>query len=1056
MRGGPTAGVLLAITLLAAWPSPAAAQTNTGEISGVVRDAQGGVLPGATIVAEQIESGTRIERVTDDRGRYLLPALRVGTYLITTRLPGFRPVVRPSVEVQLGQQLHLDIRLEVGGITEAVTVSAGVALLQSANAEISDVINHQQVVEIPLNGRDFLALAQLTSAVVVPPGGTRGEALQQAGPLPNVGGQRAGHNIYLLDGVKVTDELFNNLVINPSVDSIEEFRIQKSQYAAEFGGKASALINVATRSGSNALRGSAFGFLRHDRLDARGPFDPADEPVPLLRQHQTGGSVGGPLVRNRTFYFASYEGQRTRRGRTRTFSVPSASARSGDFGSLQIDPGRIDPLAAAMLQYVPLPDRAGETQNLVSVEEEAGDAHQVSVRLDHELGSAGQLFGRFSTFDARDTQPFGTSTLQETLVPGFGRRVTTSARNLGVSYTRVIGSSMVNELRFGWMRVAGGQTNVNQGVDFAAAVGLQGVTTDPKDAGFPQISTGGLYSTFGDPASTVYRDNQHLEFYDNVLVDRGRHRLKVGGYFFHLRFRPDQPDNARGSFTYTGQFTGNAFADFLLGYPTSAVVGIGDGAEDARTNWVHAFAQDDWHARDNLTLNLGLRYEYNQPMRDVDHALSSLDLSMPGGRFVIASDENGTIAPEAEALLPLIPISYVTSAEAGWDPGLLTRSRVRLAPRTGFALALDDARAVVRGGYGLFLNQWAYSVQTALARNLPFFFTNAVDVPATQVVPSYGTRDILTADPTGVPGASIMDHDYSVEYTQTWSGGIQYELVRSTMVEASYMGSWTRGADNSTVRNVPEPGPGSIQARRPIPALGAIRAVRFDGRSIYHGLTLAVDRPLSRGWAYHVSYTLSSSTDDASSPGPTEAETNLPQNVRNIFDETGEWAHSSFDHRHQFVASGTYLLPGGWRVSPVFSAQSGAPFTVNLGVDRANIGAGPAQRPDQLGDPNLPAGARSPERWFDTAAFSLPAPFTFGSAPRNSVVGPGYASLDLGVARLWRIAGGRQLELRWEAFNLLNRSNFDLPSRLFGTPNFGRIFSAKSPRDMQLGLKVSF
>ena len=1049
--------VLLA-TLVAVLLAPAlaSAQTNTGEIAGTVRDAQGGVLPGVTVVAEHVDTAARTERVTDDQGRFVLPSLRVGAYTLTTELPGFRRVVRPGLIVLLGQQLQVDVVLEVGGLSEQIVVTGEAALLQATTAEISDVIDNQRVVQVPLNGRNFLALAQLSDAVVIPPGGTRGEALQQAGPLPNVGGQRSGHNIYLLDGVKVTDELFNNLVINPSVDSIQEFKIQKSQYPAEFGGKASALINVATRAGTNVVRGSLFEFLRNERFDARGYFAPEAEPQPRLRQNQFGGAIGGPALRGRTFFFGSYEGQRLRRQQTRTFSVPSAAARAGDLGALQIDPAAIDPIAAALLARVPLPNRPGELQNLVVSEEQDRQVDQVSIRIDHQLTASDQLFVRISTFDADERQPFGTGALQEALVPGFGRRVNTISRNAVVSHTHVFANRWLNELRGGWLSVRGGQTNANQGIEFASQAGLLGVTADRRDAGFPQVSTRGLYSTFGDPTSTVYRDNQHFELYENVMLDRGRHRLKFGGYFFHLQFRPEQPDNARGSFTFTGQFTGHAFGDFLLGYPTAAVAGIGRGDEDGRTNWLHLFVQDDWRVRDNLTLNLGLRYEYNQHMRDVNNRLSSVDLDVPGGRVVIASDEDGRIHEDAAALLPLIPVPYVTSAEAGWERGLLSPSKVRLAPRTGFALSLADGRAVVRGGYGIFLNQWAYSVQTAFARNLPFFSTKQVDVPVTQAVPLFQTRNILAADPTGVVSPSIMDYAYAVEYSQTWSGGIQYELLPSTMVEASYMGTWTLGADNATVHNVPEPGPGSIQARRPIPALGAIRAIRFDGKSIYHGLTFKAERRLRDRFAYSASYTLSSSWDDASSPGPTEAETNFPQDVRNIFDETGEWARSSFDHRHAFVASGTYELPRGWRVNAVFSAQSGAPFTVNLGVDQANIGAGPSQRPDQAGDPNLPRGERRPERWFDTAAFSLPAPFTFGSAPRNSVVGPGYASLDTSVAKTWSIGGSRSIELRWEVFNVLNRANFDLPNRIFGTPNFGRIFSAKSPREMQFGVKLNF
>jgi hypothetical protein len=1063
----PTRRFLAFLVACVLCSSVAFAQTNTAEISGIVRDAQGGVLPGVTVVAVQADTGTRVERVTDGGGHYRLPALPVGVYSVTADLQGFRHLLRSNVALRLGDQVQLDLMLQVGGVTESVTVTADSPLLQTANAEIGDVIGNRQVVQVPLNGRNFMSLAQLSDSVVIPPGGTRGGALEQAGPLPNVGGQRAGHNIYLLDGVKVTDELFNNLVINPSVDSIQEFKIQKSQYPAEFGGKASALINVATRAGTNAFHGSAFLFDRNDAFDARGYFDPIDQATPLLQQDQFGATFGGPLVENQTFFFGSYEGQRTRRGQTRTFSVPTAAMRGGDFGAFQIDPSDIDPIAAALLEHVPLPNRPGDTQNLVSVENAARDATQLSLRIDHRLTDADQLTGRFSSFDANETQPFGTSALQETLLPGFGRVVDTHAKNLGVTATRTFGRSMVNELRFGWMRVYGGQANANQGNDFARQVGLQGVTTDPRNAGFPQISTAGLFSTFGDPSSTVYRDDQDVELYENLLIDRGRHRVKVGGYLFHLQFRPEQPDNARGVFTYTGQFTGNAFADFLLGYPTSAVAGIGSGAEDGRTTWVHLFAQDDWRVRDNLTLNLGLRYEHNQHMRDTANRLSTVDVA--NARFVVASDATGNIDSDAEALLAAIPLPVVTSAEAGWDRGLLTPSNpLRLAPRTGVALSLDDGRAVVRGGYGIFLNQWAYSVQTALARNLPFFATRQVDVPATQSTPEFQTGDILTADPTGAISPSIISPAYSVEYTQTWSGGLQYQLGAATMLSVNYLGSWTRGADNGTVLNVPEPGPGSIQARRPIPELGAIREIRFDGRSIYHGVTVTAEQRLHARTAYSVSYTLSTSRDDASSPGATEAETGVPQDVRNIFSDTGEWAHSSFDHRHVVTASASYELPGddlrgvggalvgNWRVNGVFFAQTGAPFTVNLGVDQANIGAGPAQRPDETRDPNLPASERSALAWFDTTAFALPAPFTFGSAPRNSVIGPGYASLDLSLAKTITLAGERRLELRWDVFNVLNKTNFNLPNRTFGNANFGRVFSAKDPREMQFGARLTF
>ena len=614
-----------------------------------------------------------------------------------------------------------------------------------------------------------------------------------------------------------------------------------------------------------------------------------------------------------------------------------------------------------------------------------------------------------------------------------------------------------------------GQASLNAGVDFAGQVGLQGVSRNPRDVGFPQISTAGLYSTMGDPTTFVSRDNEHFEVYDNFLIDRGDHRLKFGAYLFHLKFRPLNADTARGAFTYTGQWTGNALADLLLGFPTSARSGIGGGDEDARTTWLHLYAQDDWRARDNLTVNYGLRYELNSHMKDVDNRLSSIDLSVPGGRYVIASDDAGNILPDAEALLPLIPIPWVTSSEIGWERSLLRPSKKRFAPRVGFALSLGETHpAVIRGGYGIFLNQWAYSVQTAFTQNLPFFFLKQVDAPSDQLVPTFETRDILTSDATGNIAGTIMDHDFQVEYTQTWSGGIQVEALPRTMLEVSYMGSYTIGADNSTIRNVPEPGPGRIDARRLIPELSAIRAIRFDGRSIYHAVTFKGERRFDGRYSFNVAYTLSKSQDDASSPGATAFESNVPQDVRNIF--PGENALSSFDHRHQFCRQRQLpvsVLRGGGRsdgstgrglarerhrhpaVGGAVHCQPRAGPAPTSGPARRSVPTSSATRTCR------PASGR-PASGSNTAAFALQAPFTFGSAGRNSVFAPGLANVDLSIVKGWYVGEQGRLEFRWEIFNLLNHVNLDVPNRIFGTPNFGRIFSAQHAREMQLGLRYSF
>jgi hypothetical protein len=1072
----------LSVSAMVLAPRKAVAQYNTAELIGIVKDSQSGALPGATVAATHVSSGLMVVRTTDAMGRFFLPALPVGDYAVSISLSGFRTVTE-RLTLQVGQKIDLPVMLQIGGLADAITVTGVTPLLQTSSAEVSDIVGNQQVVSLPLNGRQFLQLSLLTDGAVTPPGGTRGAAVEQAGALPAVEGQRTGHNIYLLDGVRVTDEYFNNLAISPSVDGIQEFKIDKTMYPAEFGGKSSALINVVTKSGNNAYRGSGFEFYRNDVFDAHNYFDNPAAPVPPLHQHQFGGSVGGPVQlgswydgHDTTFFYVNYEGQRLQRSLTQTYSVPTAAARTGNFAGAapitdpltgapfpgnQILANRLDPIATGLLAKVPFPTSSGTVQNLLAIGNETTPMDQVTVRIDHRAGGHDTLFGRFSMYDITDNQPFGTSALNETLVPSFGRIVNTSSRNLALSETHTFSDRVLNELRFGWLSVGGGQTSPNQGTNFAAATGLQGVSTNPADLGYPQISFGGLYSTIGDPTAFVSREDRSVELYDNLLVDRGTHQFKIGAYLFHLDFNPVLPNTARGAFTFTGQFTGNALADFLLGYPSSGQVGIGRAAEQGRTSWFHVYGQDDWHVRSNLTVDYGLRYEVNGQMTDANNQLSAVDVL--DARFVIASSDSGQISPAAAPLLSQIPIPYVTSQQAGWTPALLRPSYLRFAPRLG-ASWTPTALTAVRAGFGIFLNQWAYSVQQGLAENLPFFQLKSVSVPSDTTAAPYQTATMLLASGNGTIGGTTMDHDFQTEYAKNLTLGFQRALATSTMIDVSYLGSWVTGADSSTVLNVPQPGPGPSAPRRPVPALSNISDIRWNGYSTYHGVTVKLVRHWARGLAYSASYTWSKAVDDASDPGATVAETNLPQNV---YDLAAERAPSSFDHRHRFVANAVYALPDPtatgalaalgrqWRVNAIVTLQSGSPFTVNLGTDRANIGSGPAQRPNVSCDPNAFVNP-GPAEWFNTSCFSLPALYTFGNAGRNSVLGPGYADVDMGVERDISLTRGPHLQLRWEIFNLLNRVNFDTPNRTFGAANFGRIFSADPARQMQLSAKLLF
>jgi len=1092
--GTSRVGAVLLVLLVCLRGSSSFAQA-TAEIQGTVKDTSGAVLPGVALTITNKSSGQVRQQTTDARGNYVVTALPIGDYSIRAELASFKAIIREGVVLQVGQQARVDLTMEVGDVTEQITVQESVPLLRTTNAEVSDVINNQRLVDLPLNGRQFVQLTLLSDNVFLTPVGTRGAALAQTGRQVVVGGQRVGHNMYWLDGVSITDQYFNNLVISPSVEAIQEFKIQKSIYAAEFGGKASANVNAATKAGSNSIHGTAYEFFRNDVFDARTFFDRTPDPPPL-RQNQFGVAVGGPIRKDSTFFFGNFEGYRERRAQARVFSLPSARVRSGDFSGLptifdprstdatgrrqtfegnRIPAGQVNAVAVAFLQKIPLPNLPGEVQNYNVTSPFRNDNDQFSLRGDQRLGANDNLFGRFTYANLRTFQPYGSTNLNETLIPGFGYEIATKAHNVALNQTHIFSPSLIHEFRFGYLRVVGGQESENAGIDFAGQSGLQGVTRDKSKAGFPTFNFADAYSSMGDPQTLVTRRNNSFDFFSTLSWIRGAHSMKFGGYFFRLRFNPRNSPNARGGFSFSPRFTssvaglgdGNAFADFLLGYPSTATVGIGRGEMDGRTLWSHLFAQDDWQVKQGLTLNLGVRWEINSQIHETANRFSNIELN----RFVIASDDSGKIHPDAQALLPLIPVPYVTSQDAGYERSLQRPTFRRIAPRIGIAWSpFGSQRTVVRTGFGLFFNQAGYSINEALAQNLPFYFNKTVTTAVDTRIPTLSTTNILLASPTGSIGGSGLQQDYRSEYAESWTFSIQRELTANWAVLATYFGSHVVGADNSTWANVPEPGPGPIDPRRPNPNLTGFRQIHWGGWSKYHSLALKVEKRYSRGLTFDANWTWSKAIDDMSDPGATFHEFNVPQNVRDI---KAEKALSSFDHRHRFTFTYSYELPfgpghsfnpsgwagklvDGWTISGIGTFQIGAPITVNLPTDNANIGTGPAQRPNLLRNPNLDGGGTA-ERWFDTGAFAMPAPFTFGNAGRNLVYEAGEASIDLSLIKNTAISESKRVEFRAEMFNILNHTNFvGAPGRIAFTPNFGRLSNTGPSRQMQLGAKLVF
>jgi hypothetical protein len=1091
--------VLILAGVLAFVAAPAFSQMNTGEIDGIVRDPTGAVVLDATVTA--VEAGTQLKysTKTNSSGEYLLAGLPVGQYNLTVSVEGFKQISQPNVELHAGERLRQTFTLELGEQSETLTVSVAPGLLQVESAAIQDTIQQQQVIDLPLKGREFIDLVALTPGVTTPPAGTRGSALQQTGQTYGILGQRGGHNLYLVDGVSVTDEAFNNLVLSPSVDDVQEVNINQTSYDAEFGGKSGGVINVITKSGSNNFHGSLFEFVRNDVFDARNYFVSPASPKPPFKQNQFGASIGGPILKNKTFFFADYESQRIRQSQTQLFHVPTALERAGNFTGSGITVNNpstgtpfdndkiptIDPVAAAILAKIPMPTPGlTGSNNLDLTALSTTDVNQYNARIDHTFSASDSVFVRASIFDANGFLPFGSSALNEALFPAFGYDLRTHTDNLSASWSHVFSTSWLNELRFGWMWVGGGETSPNAGTNFAGQTGLRGVSANSLDTGYPDGTITG-FSSLGEATQYVTRKDNDYELFDNVLWHRGTHTVKFGGYFFHLDFDPVNAQNARGTFAFTttnssGIGTGNALGNFLLGDPNQGTVGVqGRGNLLGRTNWAHLYVEDGWQITPSLKLDIGVRYEYNQNVTDANNNMAIVNNLVPGGEFVIASNGQGQISPSAAALLAKIPIPYTTSGKAGWNNSLLQGRPLRLAPRIGLAWALPDHKTVIRSGFGIYTNQAAYSIIQNAALNLPFYFAKTVTNSATCTTnTTCNTENILAATANGSVSANNINHDFKIEYNNVWNLSIQRSLSPTTSFQAQYIGSYTVHADNETYQNLfPDSELVSTTANpnplhvRPIHQMSSFPSVTWDGWEKYNALALTFTQRVWRGLTLNSTYTWSKALDDASNPGPDNAGPNFPQDPANLAAEKGL---SDFDHRNRFVTNFLYQIPflknsagwthtafSGWQVGGIWTLQSGAPFTVNLSTDVANNGeplSAPSQRPNLTCNPN--SGPKTTAQWFNTACFAIPAAFTYGTAGRDIVIGPGLDDFDATLQNEFPVRENLKLQFRLDIFDFFNHPNFNAPvgaGRTFSaSTSFGSITSANDPRDMQFSLRLVF
>ncbi|MEP6919835.1 MAG: TonB-dependent receptor [bacterium] len=1061
--------ILLLLSLLVVFlcaPSSTLAQTHRASVRGTIKDTNEAVIPGAVVNIYNSDTLEARSVTSDAQGEYAISSLPAGPYVVTVKVTGFERFPQRLV-LQVNQLLRLDVVMEVAR-PSAVSVDAVIlppANLKKDSAAQSTVIENRQVEGLPLDGRNFYELTLLVPGAVPAAPGSAGSV---RGDFSfSVNGAREDSNNFLLDGVYNVDPKLNTFGVRPPIDAIREFEMLTSSYDASFGRNPGAQVNVLLKSGTNDLHGSLFEFHRNAALDARNVFAPAGESKPKYIRNQFGGSLGGPLKRERTFFFGDYEGTRAREGITRITNVPTASERAGDFSQSLfgrpldpftgmpfpggiIDPLRIHAVGRAIAALYPLPNRNVRFQNFISSPTQRDDNDSFDVRVDHRLTNKADLTFRYSFGDRSLFEPFTGPTLS--LVPGFGDSVKRRSQNAMTALTLVLTPNLVNETRLAFSRVASSVTQ--EASRRNSDVGLPVISLNLRDAGLSFITITGL-SPLGDegnnPQSAVTNVYQLI---DTATYAKGAHLWKFGGDVRLSQqngFR-DVESRGRLQFSPFAQISGNALADLLLGFPLLTSIARVDNAQHLRTQSYNLFVNDSFRLNKRLTLNAGLRYEYNTPPVDAEDRANVFDLVT---RNLVRVGTNG------------VP-------RGGTNP-----DRNNFAPRVGFAWTIGrEEKTVLRAGYGIYYDQSPLAPGEALYFNSPYFDNNIFfSLPG---LPLTLSNPFPTFFPFPLPDSALaIQRDRRTAYMQHWNLSLQRQLGGNGVLEVAYVGS--KGTKLLTARDINQPSPSALPpglpfVPRPDPRFDDIDLLESRANSNYHSLQTRYQQRLSRGLATLVSYTWSKSIDNASNFFSSAGDPNFPQNS---YDVQAERGRSNFDVRHRLSVSYSYDLPfgkgrahlanagwlstvlSGWQTFGILTFQSGRPFTVallpeidNSGTGRSILGFGANDRPNVVGDPNL--GPRSTARWFNTAAFAFPPRGNFGNAGRNILNGPGYQNVNVSLVKNTALNERFNLQFRAEAFNLFNHPNFNLPDNFLGSPTFGQITSAGDPRHLQFGLKLLF
>jgi hypothetical protein len=1066
MSGVRRAVFLMALSLSLA--VPVAAQVTTADVVGRVTDLSGGVLPGVTITLKNDGTGDVRTTATGASGDYVFNLLPIGNYTLSVSLDGFKSQTT-RLSVSAGDRARFDAKLQVGTIAETITVTASAPLLQTDTSTLSSLVTEKAVQDLPVNGRNFVRLVQLAPGANegLPnslASGTRPDDRRQTSAI-SINGALDNQNNQMIDGMDNNERAIGTIGVKPSIDAIAEVKVQTSNYTAETGRTAGGVVNILTKAGTNDFHGTAFEFARSDRFDAKNYFATTK---PELRQDQYGGSIGGPLRTDRTFFFADYEGFRQRQGVTNVITIPTARMRTGDFSELstpiydpltsprtpfpnnQIPANRFDAIAMKYMALYPAPTSGGLANNYASTTLRTQQSHTADVRVDHRINDANSFFARYSYNDVDTLTPSACAATAEGIEPGCGGGLAfpgpnvTKAHGAQVNYLQVYGDSLLAEFKAGYLRADIQSLPLNYGKNLSQQFGLPNVNVDDVTSGLALMTLTG-FSALGDATFIpLIQIDDTWQMSVGLTKTMAAHNIKIGAGYIARKFTVFQSASPVGNFTFNNQLTdngagsgGNAIASFMLGLPSQIARSHSLIYPHYHTNEPSAFVQDDWRATDWLTLNLGVRYDVYTPYSEEDMQISNFDVA--NARVLIAGQ--GGVSKHA---------------------GVAT-DYSNIAPRAGFSATLPGA-TVVRGGLGLAYFPGNYMSQSFM-KNQPFVSVYGPVLSGGTTGGGAPTLRLADGLPVPVatdavnPSGSIIGVAQDFKSTRVTQFNLTVEKeIAGNVIAAGYVGS--RGDNVAFVVgdiNLAPIGPGAVQPRRPyssrLPNVSTIGMFESDFESFYNAMQLVFQRRYRDGLSFSSNYTLAH--NEWTQP--------LPWDVTRT-----ERFDADNDVRHRITASVNYELPfgesltgvaqyllGGWQVNAVASWQTGLPFNITNATARVNTGGG--DRPNLVGNPELDDPTFS--RWFDTSAFAAQPINTIGDAvvARNALHGPSQRRLDLSIFKDLRLAQRARLQLRVEAYNVTNAVNFANPNGALGNAAFGTINATiGTPRQMQFAAKLLF